>query len=208
MTVLVAGSHGTTGQFIVEKLAARGHHVKAMIRDDDQAETLRSLGGDPVVADLTGDVSPAVEGCEAVIFAAGSKGKHLEAVDKQGAIKLIDASQAQGADRFVMLSSMGADDPSSGPDDLQPYLEAKHAADEHLRRSKLTYTIFRPGALSDDDANGTITAAEEIDHRDGSIPRADVAEAMVAALTMPATYGRTIEMLSGDVPVEEALKAL
>ena len=208
MKVLVAGSHGTTGRHIVEKLTARGHQVKAMIRDDEQADTLRALGGDPVVADLTEDVAHAVDGCEAVVFAAGSKGKNLEAVDKQGAIKLIDASLAHGAGRFLMLSSMGADDPSSGPDDLQDYLAAKHAADDYLRHTTLAYTIFQPGALTDDPAQGTIALTEDTGTLEGSIPRADVAEAMAAALDMPATHGCTIEFVSGDVPVPQALASL
>ena len=207
MTILVAGSHGTTGQHIVEKLAAREHAVKAMIRDEGQADTLRALGGDPVVADLTEDVAYAVDGCDAVIFAAGSGGKDLEAVDKGGAINLIDASVAHGVDRFVMLSSISADEPEEGPEQLRPYLRAKHAADEHLRRSGLTYTIVQPGALTDEAERGTITAAEDIGHRDGSIPRADVAEAIVVALETPNTQGRTVELLSGDVSVPEALRA-
>lgn len=208
MIVLVAGSHGTTGQHITRKLAERGHEVRAMIRDADQAAKMRALGGTPIVADLTEDVAPAVKGCDAVIFAAGSKGKALEAVDRNGAMKLIDASVAHGVDRFVMLSSISADEPASGPEKLQPYLEAKHAADEHLRKSGLIYTIMQPGALSDDAPEGAVTAAKRIGHREGSISRADVAEAIVVALDLPETHGLTIELLPGDQPIPRALQSL
>jgi uncharacterized protein YbjT (DUF2867 family) len=71
MKVLVAGANGQVGQHIVCLLADRDHQVQAMIRDKAQAQRLRELGGEPVVADLEGNVSHTVEGSEAVIFSAG-----------------------------------------------------------------------------------------------------------------------------------------
>lgn len=206
LTVLVAGSHGTTGQHVVRKLVERGHVARSMIRDADQADVIRELGGEPVVADLTGDVAHTVEGCDAVIFAAGSKGEALEAVDRDGAIALVDACVAHRVDRFIMLSSISADAPAEGPEELQPYLEAKHAADEHLRASGLTYTILQPGQLSDDPETGTVSAAAHHGHRDGTITRPDVAEALVESLQSLATFDHTIELLDGEDPIPQALR--
>lgn len=207
-TVLVAGSHGTTGQHVTERLAERDDEPRAMIRDDDQADELESLGGEPVVADLTEPESleSAVEGCDAIVFAAGSNGEDVYGVDRDGAINLINAAEDAGIGRFVMLSSMGADDPESGPDPLRDYLIAKAEADEYLRQSALEYTIVRPGELTTDSGTGEIRAGNPLDDQDGDIPREDVASVLVTAIGFEPVYGETFEILSGDDPIEEVLE--
>src|SRR5699024_9752404 len=111
-----------------------------------------------------------------------------------GAISMIDAAEAESVERFVMLSSMNADKPEDSPDALYDYLLAKQAADDHLESSDLTYTIVRPGALTDDAATGDIRAAKTLDR--GEIPRADVARTLVTALDMESTSGKTFEILA------------
>jgi uncharacterized protein YbjT (DUF2867 family) len=204
MDVLIAGSHGQVGQQVTELLAESDHDVKAMVREESQVEEMEEFGVDVVVADLTEDVSHAVEGCDAVVFAAGSSGEDVEGVDRDGAIRIIDEAERQGADRFVMLSSINADRPEESPDALRDYLEAKQAADEHLRESDLTYTIVRPGALTDEPATGRIEAARRVER--GEITRADVARTLVAALEVENTHGRTFELIEGDEPIEDALE--
>ncbi|MEL6615919.1 MAG: SDR family oxidoreductase [Bacteroidota bacterium] len=206
MTVLVAGAHGAVGQHIVRQLSQAGHRVRAMIRDAAQSDLMRTLGAAPLVADLTGDVSGAPEGCDAVIFAAGSGGNDVEGVDRDGAIKLIDATAAHGIDRFVMLSSIGADAPEEA-DQLQDYLRAKHEADEHLKGTSLAYTILRPTTLTNGAQTRTAHFARSLD-RDAvpmKVAREDVAEALVAALTVSETEGATVEMTAGETPIREGL---
>jgi uncharacterized protein YbjT (DUF2867 family) len=209
--VLVAGSHGQVGQHIVRMLAEEGHEVRAMIRDEDQAPTLRELGGEPVVADLEGEVAHTVEGCDAVIFSAGggpgSGAEKKETVDRQGAVKLIEAAKEHGARRYVMVSAMGAADPEAGSEAMQPYLFAKARADASLQESGLDYTIVRPGSLTDDPGDGTVEAAPSLGKR-GEIPREDTARTIVATLKAQNTYGKTFEVLSGGTPVEEAIARL
>ena len=211
MKVLVAGANGQVGQHIVRILAEGGHEVRAMIRDEDQAPRLRELGGEPIVADLEGEVAHAVEGCDAVIFSAGggpgSGAEKKETVDRGGAVKLIEAAREHGARRYVMVSAMGAADPEAGSEAMQPYLFAKARADEALQESGLDYTIVRPGSLTDEAGTGAVEAALSLGRR-GEIPREDVAHTIVATLEMENTFGKTFEVLSGDVPVEEALSRL
>lgn len=206
MEVLIAGSHGGVGQRITDQLAASDHGVRAMVRDESQVNEMEGFGVEAVVADLTEDVSHAVEGCDAVIFAAGSSGEDVEGVDRDGAIRIIDEAEKQGADRFVMLSSINADTPEESPEALRPYLEAKLAADEHLQESDLTYTIVRPGALTNEPPNERIEAARRVER--GEIPRADVARTLVAALETENTFGKTFEIVEGDEPIESALENL
>lgn len=211
MKVLVAGANGKIGKHLVRMLAEKGHEVRAMIRTEEQAQGMRDLGGTPVVADLEGDVAHTAEGCDAIVFTAGggpgSGAAKKETVDRQGAVKLIEAAQKHGARRYVMVSAMGAADPASGSEGMQPYLFAKARADEALRESGLDYTIIRPGSLTNEPGTGRVTAAPSLGRR-GEIPREDVARAIVATLETESTAGKTFELLSGDEPIKEALARL
>src|SRR5215204_4595323 len=178
-----------------------------MIRNEDQVSRLRELGGEPIVADLEGEVGHTIEGCDAVIFSAGggpgSGAEKKETVDRQGAVKLIEAAKEHGARRYVMVSAMGAADPESGSEAMQPYLFAKARADQALEESGLDYTIVRPGSLTDGPGTGTVEAAESLGRR-GEIPREDTARVIAVALEKANTFGKTFEVLSGATPIEEA----
>ncbi len=208
MRVLVAGAHGQVGQHVTRLLAESDHAVRGMVRDEGQVEDIEGLGADPVVADLTEDVSHAVEGCDAVVFAAGSGGEDVFGVDRDGAIRLVEAAEDAGADRFVMLSAINADSPEDSPEALREYLRAKAEADEFLRESGLTYTVVRPGALSNDPGTGRIRVGEDLSRDESTIAREDVARTLVAALPLESTHGRTFEVLSGNTPIETALEDL
>ncbi|EMA35689.1 SDR family oxidoreductase [Halococcus hamelinensis] len=203
MNVLIAGAHGGVGQHITEILAESDHDATAMVRTESQVDEMADFGVETAVADLTEDVSHAVPGHDAIVFAAGSSGADVEGVDRDGANKLVDAAEAEGVDRFVMLSAMNADEPENSPDGLYDYLVAKQAADEYLQSSDLTYTIVRPGALTDDPATGRVKTARKLDR--GEITRADVAHVLVAALDTESTHGTTFELLEGEESIEDAL---
>lgn len=216
MRVLVAGAHGNTARRLVRMLVKDGHEVRGLVRKEDQLPDVEADGAEAVLVDLEegeveGAVGEAVEGCDAVVFAAGagpgSGAARKETMDYGGAAKLVEAAEKHGARRYLMLSSMGADDPGAREDAMRPYLEAKGRADERLRQSGLDYTIIRPGRLTDEEGTGRIEAAESLGRR-GEISREDVAATFAAALEKRNTYGKTFEILAGDNPIEEALVRL
>jgi uncharacterized protein YbjT (DUF2867 family) len=122
-------------------------------------------------------------------------------------VKLIEAAEKRGVRRYLMLSAMGASDPESGSEAMQPYLFAKARADERLEQSDLEYTIIRPGSLTNEEGTGRIEAAESLGRR-GEIPRDDVARTFTAALEAESTHRKKFEILAGDTPIPEALKQL
>ncbi len=178
-----------------------------MIRDPEQAATFGEMEVESVVADLEEPLDPALDGIDAVIFAAGSGSKtgpdKTLAVDRDGAVRSIAAVEAAGIHRYIMLSAMRADPDSQGHP-ISHYLRAKGIADEHLRRSELAYTIVRPGRLTNDPGTGTVSLAPRLEPG-GSISRDDVAAVMVACLDRPSTQRATFDILEGDTPIDEAL---
>ena len=108
MNILLAGANGQTGKILAERLVKSGYQVKGAIRKPEQVDGIRQIGAEPVVMDLTQpETFPQnLDGVDAVIFAAGSGGSAVEAVDRDGAISLIDAAKHANVGRFVMLSSI------------------------------------------------------------------------------------------------------
>ena len=205
--ILVAGAHGTTGKKIVSILKnSTEFEPVAMVRKEDQVQYFKDQGIQTVFADLEKDVSEATKGIDRVIFAAGSGGKNVESVDQEGAKKLVDASKKSGVKKFVMLSSMGADKPEAATK-LKDYLEAKHNADEHLKKSGITYSIIRPGALNNNEGNGKIELATTL-NKSGEIPRQDVAETLVNALGDNIAKNKTFEILKGEHSIKDALEKM
>jgi uncharacterized protein YbjT (DUF2867 family) len=210
MDILVAGGHGQIALRLLKLLAAEGHTARGLIRKPEQAADLQAVGAVPVIGDLEAEDSLAayVKGADAVVFAAGagpgSGNARKRTVDLGGALKLADAAIDQGVRRYVMVSSIGAQDPSAGGS-MQPYLEAKAEADAYVVASGLDYTIVRPGGLTDEPGTGLITATRELGHR-GPVPRDDVAAVLAACLVTPATIGVTFELFAGETPIADALK--
>ena len=195
-------------------LAARGDRARGLIRKPEHAADLEAAGIEPVVCDLEGDcdVPAAIRGSDAVVFAAGagpgSGAERKWTMDYGGAAKLVDAANANGIRRYVIVSSMGADNPppEGEGDGFGEYLRAKAAADEKLRESGLDYTIVRPGSLTDDAGTGRVTIAEKVDR--GEVPRDDVAAVLAAVLAAPNTIGKAFGLVSGDTPIDEAVAAI
>lgn len=217
MRVVIAGGHGQIALRLARLLAARGDEAAGIIRKPEQAEDLRATGAEAVVCDLESaqvtDVREILHSADAAVFAAGagpgSGSARKDTVDRAAAILFADAAEAAGVRRFVIVSSIGADrEPPEGTEPVYAaYVRAKGAADADIRaRSGLDWTILRPGHLVNEPGTGMVTLAESTGR--GDVTRDDVAAVLVALLTEPGTAGRTLELIGGDTPVLEAVKAI
>jgi uncharacterized protein YbjT (DUF2867 family) len=208
MDVVVAGGHGKVGLRLLSLLAHGGHRARGLIRNPDHAPDLEALGAEAVICDMEAidDLSGCCEGADAVVFAAGagpgSGPERKQTVDYGAAVKLIDA----GVRRYVMVSAIAAGRAEDWSDQMRPYYEAKAGADERLAESGLEYTIVRPGGLTDDAGTGRVGVGAGLDY--GSIPRDDVAAVLLAVLEEPGSVGKTFELVSGDTPIEDAVRSL
>jgi uncharacterized protein YbjT (DUF2867 family) len=213
MDIVVAGGHGKIALHLERLLADSGHRVSALIRTRDQDSDVREAGAEPVECDLEAedDLTHYVQSADAIVFAAGagpgSGPERKRTVDLGAAVKLIDAARRTGVRRYVIVSSIGADNPAAGPEQMRPYLEAKSEADRRLADSGLDWTIVRPGRLTDEPGTGLVTVTGDMSVR-GGVPREDVARVIAAALGNDETIGKTFVVVAGETPIDDAIASL
>lgn len=209
--VLIIGGHGKIALRLAPLLVERGDEVTSVFRNPDHQQEVAATGATAVVADVeqldTAGLADLVKGQDAVVWSAGAGGGNparTYAVDRDAAIRSMDAALAAGVRRYVMVSYLGAGPGHGVPEDSSffAYAESKTAADEHLRGTGLDYTILAPGPLTMDEPTGLIAVA---DPGDGRVARADVAGVIAAVLLDDSTVGRTIEFGNGDTPIAEAV---
>src|SRR5918995_3378908 len=211
MDVVVVGGHGKIARRLLGLLAGRGDRARGVIRNPDHAADLEAIGAEAAICDIEAEeLTDVVEGADGVVFAAGagpgSGPERKRTVDFGGAVKLIDAAKRNGIDRYLMVSALKVDRPDEWLEPMIPYYEAKRDADEALMRSGLTYTIVRPGALTDDVGTGLVETGFGLEGAE--IPRDDVAATLFFTLDAINTYGQAFDVVSGDDPVEDAVRSL
>jgi len=217
--VVIFGGHGKVALLLSPILSERGDQVTSVFRNPDHSEEVAVTGAVPVVADIeqldTDALAKLVTGHDAVVFSAGAGGGNparTYAVDRDGAIRVIDAAGQAGVRRFVMVSYFGAG-PGHGvaeDDGFFPYAQAKAAADAHLRASDLDWTVLGPSRLTLEPASGRIEtgAAAQRHVEKAAVSRGNVAQVIAACLIEDTTIRRTIEFNDGPTPIEEALRAV
>ncbi len=213
--IVIIGGHGKVALHLARILTDRGDQVTSVIRNPDHADDVGATGAHPVVADIehsdTAALADLLAGHDAVVFSAGAGGgdpARTYAVDRDAAIRVINAAGQSGARRFVMVSYFGAGPDHGVPEDdsFYPYAEAKGAADAHLRGTDLDWTVLGPGRLTLEPATGRIAVGAHAADK-AEVSREDVALVAAAALDDDSTIHRTIAFNNGDVPISEALAA-
>lgn len=214
--VVIFGGHGKVALLATGKLKAEGYAVDNVIRNPDQADEIRGIGGNPVVLDIEdADVSAlasAMSGAAAVVFAAGAGGGNparTKAVDYEAAVRTMDAAEREGISRYVIVSYDSADsdvDRLDPEDDFYPYAKAKHDADAHLRDTSLGYTILAPGRLTMDASDGRITRVGAPKTGDERVTARDtVAEVIAHAIANEAALRETVIFYEGETPIAESV---
>jgi uncharacterized protein YbjT (DUF2867 family) len=198
---------------LADQLLGAGHSVTGLIRNPDHAADINRRGASPVVCDLehatVEEIASAITGAEAVVFAAGagpgSGAARKLTMDRDGAVKLLQAAAAAGARRYVIVSSVGAEAPPEGDDVFSVYLRAKAEADQAVQSSDRDWTVVRPGSLTDDPGTGLVRVQSAAFR--GRVPRDDVAAVLAQLLPDPRASRRILYVNGGDEPVERALEA-
>ncbi|MGO1762994.1 MAG: SDR family oxidoreductase [Halomonadaceae bacterium] len=208
MTTLVIGANGQIGKQFCDLARQAGTPIKAMIRSEKQAVWFNERGIDSVIADLEGEFEHAFDGCDQVVFTAGS-GPHTGPdktlmIDLFGAIRTADIAKQQGLARYIMISAMRAEQPLEAPEKMRPYMAAKFAADAHLRNSGVPYVILKPGRLTDEVASQQFASSLD-EAGDNQISRANVAHALLRAVQTPDLVNQEYLLLDGKRSIDEII---
>jgi len=211
--VAIAGAHGQIAQRLIPLLTERGHAVTGLVRNPDHLADIEQLGASGIVCDLeqadSDGIAAALAGCDAAVFAAGagagSGAERKLAMDRDGAMALLDASRRAGVERFVIVSSVGAENPPADDDVFSVYLRAKAAADAAVQASDRAWTVLRPGRLTDDRGTGRVRI--DVQPFRSEVTRDDVAAVIAALLSEPRAAGTVLYVNGGETPVADALHA-
>ncbi|MFI6577732.1 SDR family oxidoreductase [Nocardiopsis sp. NPDC050513] len=218
MRIVIAGGHGKIALRLARQLADRGDEPVALIRNPDHAQDVRDAGAEPVVVDLekatVTELAEKVMNADGVVFAAGagpgSGAPRKDTVDRAAAVLTADASALAGVRRLIQVSAINVDEPvPEGADEVwAAYVEAKRAADADLRERhlELDWTILRPGRLTDGPGTGLVALGPDVGRAE--VTRDDVASVIVALLDEPGTVGRTLNLVNGETPVADAVRAM
>lgn len=213
--IVVVGGHGRTGMLIVKQLIKAGDSVVATIRNPKHMADMVKAGAETTLIDLDSspllDIERVFKDADAIVFAAGSATGESSALDRKGTARTIKAAEKVGVKRYVTISSIGA---STGlkltgewaTAEMKDYYKQKRAANKALTASSLDWTILEPGELTDGKLTGKVKlSVEAID--EGKISRADVATVVVACLAEKKTIGKTFQLVGGETPIADAIKA-
>ncbi len=212
--IAVFGGHGQVALRLVPLLVAAGHEVGSIIRNSAQIDDVADSGATPLVADIeyldVEKIAALLDGFDVVVWLAGAGGGDADrtyAVDRDAAIRSMDAAAIAGIERYLMVSYFGAG-PDHGVDRgsaFYPYAESKAEADDYLKTTSLSWTILGPSALTSDPGTGSITT-KSAGATGGSVTRDDVAAVIAAAIDNTSTHGRFVEFDNGETPIEDALR--
>jgi NADH dehydrogenase len=159
MNVLVTGASGFIGQPLVRRLLASGHRVRALVRRSGEEALLPGAEIEPGDVRDAGAVDRATRGMDAIAHLAWATGVVREsttrAVNVEGTRRLLDAARANGARRFVFVSSISAARARMGP-----YGRTKLAAERLVEESGLEWVILRPSLVYGPGAAGLFARLE------------------------------------------------
>lgn len=216
-TVQILGGHGHVALKLAKILSNGGYKVISLIRDPAQKADVEATGATPVVFDLERakleDFEDQFRGADAIVWSAGAGGKggpkRTYAVDKDAAIRSIEAAQKVGVKRYIQVSFLGSgsDQFKNKENPLHDYSEAKAASDKELEHSKLDWTLVNPGTLSNEDYTGRIHLKPESTTRN-TASRDNVAQVIFIALKNPRTIHKKIEFVDGKESIDQALDKL
>jgi putative NADH-flavin reductase len=210
MKVVIFGANGKTGTLLTEQALAKGHLVTAYIRRAgtlvQQHPNLKTVIGN---LNDTAKLKEAIAGSDACISAlgGGSITKHANEI-KAGIDNIVSVMEQENVKRFIYLSSMGAGESRKI---MRPLIRffiadlmlriplADHTANEQrIAKSRLQWTLVRPGGLNDGPKTGRLKHGKtnEVLKGNPQISRSNVASFMLEQLT-DTTYSNTGVWLNG-----------
>lgn len=160
MRIAVVGSTGVLGRNVIPRLLERGHHVRALVRRQEQAVTLERLGLEVVTGDIF-DLASLLQvtgRCDAVLHLATAIPRDFKdwsanaRVRREGTRNLLQAAEQNQVRRYIQqsIALLYGEQGQRVVDEtavLQPGERTQAAADmeTYVRASPLDWCIARGG---------------------------------------------------------------
>ncbi|XAO27883.1 hypothetical protein I312_106747 [Cryptococcus bacillisporus CA1280] len=227
LTFTIFGGGGKVAKHFTKLAVTAGHNVHSVIKDDGHASELHSLGATTHILPLQNATSSTISSLfrqtkpDVVLFSAGAGGKPpgADEIDHKGAVKVFDAMEQAGVKRLILIGALDVRSRDKGwPEwyneedkkasdnvwgSIGSYMQAKLDAELNLHtRSKIDYTVIRPGNLTTEPAGGAVMGRTHLTHTSREL----VAQTALAIATTPSTIGFTIDVMDGDEKIEDELK--
>jgi len=206
----VFGGSGFIGRYVVKRLAARGYITRVATTDPEASLFLKPMGAVgqvvPLYASIANEpsVARAVEGANLVVNLVGilaeSHPGDFEKLQGEGPGRIARLAAAAGVQRLVHVSAIGAN-----PDSPSQYAASKGRGEAAMRAGFPAATILRPSLVfgaEDKFFNRFAQLAQVLpfmpvisgDSRFQPVHVANVADAVMAALTQEAAAGALFEL--------------
>ncbi len=152
MRVAIIGGTGFVGSYLIDALIEAGHEPSLLVRPGSESKVLHADQCRLIAGSLSDQksIEETVAQCDAVIYNAGilreypRQGISFENIQYRGVVDVVDAAVKAGVKRFLLMSANGISPPKT------PYQDTKCRAEDYVKQSGLTYTIFRPSVIFGD----------------------------------------------------------
>jgi uncharacterized protein YbjT (DUF2867 family) len=209
--ITIFGGDGFVGRYVVQALLKSGAQVRIASRNPKRGWFLKSQANLGQIAYIGADITrpetlaAALNGADAAINLVGILNGDFDLVHRIGACNVAEAAKTAGVSRFIQVSAIGAD--SASP---SAYGRSKGQGDEAVMKAFPAATVIRPSIIfgrEDQFINrfaGLIRLFPIVPIMSGKtkfqpVYVADVAKAIVAALSDPATAGQLFELGGPEV---------
>jgi putative NADH-flavin reductase len=196
MKLLIIGGTGGTGKELIKQALEQGHHLTALVRNPDHIKiphpNLNVVRGNVLDLDKVQEV---VKGQDAVLSALGHKRFFIKTtILSRGTKNIVEAMQKHDVSRFICITSLGINDSRFKlglyytlfviPFIVFFYFLDKSKQEKLIRNSGLSWTIIRPGQLTNGKKRGLYKHGPNLGNYiiTKTISRADVAHFMLSQL--------------------------
>lgn len=206
--ILLTGATGFVGRCLTQALLREGFEVRCLVRAGSE-HRLASDAVEVATGDITdpGSLHSAVEGCDAVVNLVGiiredvKRNITFRNLHCIGTRNCVDAAVSQGVQRFLQMSALGTRENAASR-----YHQSKYWAEEYVRASSLTHTIFRPSIIFGAEDKSLNYFASMLhrhpffpvfgdgEYRLAPVSVKTVAEAFAKSVNNPETFNQTYEL--------------
>ena len=221
MRVLVTGGTGVVGTSTVTALLQLGHAVRLLSRHAERDARQWAQGVTPVEGDIADPetILGSADGCDAVLHLAAIVAESppevtFDRVNVAGTRHVVQEAERAGIQRFVYVSSLGAERGTS------PYHRSKRAAEEIVSGFSGSWLILRPGAVygpGDEHLSVLLKMIRTLpvipligdgDQRFQPAWHEDIAEALAMSVERADLSGRSLDMAGEEVTTQRELMQL